>query len=120
MTALGSQSTYKAIRNGYLDQFKISERYHDLFLKSDDPNARLLLQSIDTIVRHDEAIIDLGNQIADKLQRTAAKVAAGQHVNSLGELQRVPVEYDQACAAREAAIENLRHVAAAYRATRPA
>lgn len=107
-------------RNAYLDQFTITQRYQDLCHHTNDPIVRLLVTAVDAIVRADDTILDLGTQITDRIDRTAVKIANRHHINNLGELQRTPVEYDQACAARQTAIEHLRHVAAAYRTSRTA
>ncbi len=116
MTATASPTSYYGARNAYLDEFTISERYEDLMASArNDPTARMVVHFVDAIVRADEDIIRLGREITDRIERVAAKVASRQHIATLGELQRTPVEYDQACTARQTAIENLRHVAAAYR-----
>jgi hypothetical protein len=120
MTATTTPTDYDGARNAYLDEFQISPRWPELTDQaSGDPIARLVIHFVDTIVRADQDILDLGKHITHLIEHTAARVAARQHVAKRGELQRTPVEYDQACSARQVAIENLRHVAAAYRHAHP-
>lgn len=71
----------------------------------------ILWDSINKLETQDQAIIDGAARIADLVARTAEKVKAGQHINSLGELQSCGPSFDQACALRQAAIENLTRVA---------
>ena len=121
MTATITPTDYYGARNAYLDEFQISPRWPKLMDQApDDMITRLVIHFVETIVRADEDIIDLGKQITHLIDQATARVAARQHVSKMGELQRTPVEYDQACSARQAAIENLRHVAAAYRHAHPA
>lgn len=115
MTATTDSTSYYGARNAYLDQFEISERYEELCDRTKDPIVRLVVTFVDAIARADEDIVRLGRQITHLIEQANTRIANRHSVNNLGELQRTPVEYDQACATRQAAAENLRQVAAAYR-----
>lgn len=102
-------------RDAYLAQFKITASYQDLWRESEaNPFARMVIKFVDDIVRADENLTQHGQQIIARIQRVTKAIATRHHINNLGELQRAPAEYDQACAARQTAIENLALAAAQY------
>lgn len=116
MTTSIDMDRYFATRDAYLTQFRITATYRDLFVPNHpNPFAPLVTKFVDDIVKADGEIARLGEVIADRVARVNSQIAKGQHINSLGELQRTPVEYDQQCVARQTAIENLRWVAGNFR-----
>jgi hypothetical protein len=118
MTATATDTFY-AIRDAYLAQFQITAGYQALFTDitttTPNPHTRMVLKLVDDVVRADELIADLGTQIINRVERVNVQIGQRHNINSLGELQRLPVEYDMACAARGIAIENLTHAASCYR-----
>lgn len=110
---------YFAARDAYLRQFKITTSYRDLWREGEvSPFARMVIKFVDDIVKAEENIAQRGRQIIDRISRVSETVSLRFHINHLGELQRLPAEYDQACVARQAAIENLALAAAQYREAR--
>jgi hypothetical protein len=114
MTA-SATATFYAPRDAYLAQFQITATFEDLALRDSNTLARLVVQFVEDIVRADERIAELGEQIIRRIESVNTRLANRSHVNNLGELQSVPAEYDRACAVRESTIDALMHVAAAYR-----
>jgi hypothetical protein len=121
MTSTTSTDNRYASRNAYLDQFEISERFeelNDIAYANSNPMARLVIKFVEDAVNADRKITELGQWITERITTVNSKIAQQQHISSLGELQRLPAEYDMACGLRQAAIDNLTHVAAAYRQAR--
>jgi hypothetical protein len=123
MTNTASTNDPHVPRNAYLDQFEIKERFDELYdiaYVNSNPMARLVIKFVEDAVQADQKITELGQWITERITAVNSRLTRQQVVNGLGELQRLPVEYDMACGLRQAAMDNLAHVAAAYRRARNA
>lgn len=76
-----------------------------------DATVTALAEAVTKVTTQEELLKRLGVHIRSTTERVDERLADGQNVNSLGELQRTAIEYDQACVLRQEALEWVRRCA---------